>query len=351
MVVIMRVGVSLQEITSLVRFIEEAGFRPHVSKGVKSTLIGIIGDLDEMRENLREQLLCFPGVEEVVSVTKPYKLASRDFNPNDTVIRVNGHTIGGGTFIIIAGPCSVESRTQILEVAEFVKEQGASFLRGGAFKPRTSPYSFQGLGVEALEYLAEARERTGLSVVTEVLSPQEVKVVAQYADILQIGARNMQNFSLLTAVSTIEKPVLLKRGMMSTIEEFLLAAEYILNGGNSRVILCERGIRTFEAATRNTLDISAVPLIRNLSHLPIIVDPSHATGRRELVAPLARASLAVGADGVMVEIHKEPEKARSDGPQSLTFDMFSVMMRDLRSMAHALGKDLPAYPRQSVQTL
>lgn len=350
MVVIMQMGVSLQEITSVIRFIEEAGFRPHVSKGVSSTLIGIIGDLGEMRQTLREQLLSFSGVEEVVAVTKPYKLASRDFNPEDTVIRVNGHVIGGEHFVVIAGPCSVESRAQILEVAEFVKEQGGNFLRGGAFKPRTSPYSFQGLGIEALEYLAEARSRTGLAVVTEVLSPQEVAIVEQYADILQIGARNMQNFSLLTAVSTSQKPVLLKRGMMSTVEELLLAAEYILKGGNNQVILCERGIRTFETATRNTLDISAVPLIQNLSHLPVIVDPSHATGRRDLVAPLARASLAVGADGVMVEIHKEPEKAKSDGPQSLTFEMFSAMMRDLRSMAPAMGRDLSVASPKSAQS-
>ncbi len=350
MVVVMRMGVSLQEITSVIRFIEEAGFRSHVSKGVSSTLIGIIGDLGEMRQTLREQLLSFPGIEEVVAVTKPYKLASRDFNPEDTVIRVNGHVIGAGNFVVIAGPCSVESRAQILEVAEFVKEQGANFLRGGAFKPRTSPYSFQGLGIEALEYLAETRSRTGLAVVTEVLSPHEVAIVEQYADILQIGARNMQNFSLLTAVSTSQKPVLLKRGMMSTVEELLLAAEYILKGGNTQVILCERGIRTFEVATRNTLDISAVPLIRSLSHLPVIVDPSHATGRRDLVTPLARASLAAGADGVMVEIHKEPEKAKSDGPQSLTFEMFSVMMQDLRLMARALGKDLSVASPHMVQS-
>jgi 3-deoxy-7-phosphoheptulonate synthase len=253
------------------------------------------------------------------------------------VIRVNGYDVGArGTFHIIAGPCSVESRDHVLEVAAFVKEQGAHMLRGGAFKPRTSPYSFQGLGEEGLKYLAEAREKTGLPVVTEVMSAGDMEMVCEYADVVQIGARNMQNFSLLKAAGEAKRPVLLKRGLSSTIEEFLLASEYILSGGNLQVMLCERGIRTFETYTRNTLDISAVPVIKELSHLPIFVDPSHAAGKRSLVPALAKAALAVGADGVMVEVHGQPEKAKSDGPQSLDFQGFTDLMRELNAIASAL---------------
>ncbi len=269
---------------------------------------------------------------------EPYKLVSRDSKPTDTVIRVGGITTGNNEFVVIAGPCSVESRAQILETAHFVKEHGAHILRGGAFKPRTSPYSFQGLGVRGLEYLAEAREQTGLPVITEVLSPELIDVVAEYADILQIGARNMQNFELLKSIGRCKKPVLLKRGMSATIEEFLLAAEYLIVGGSTDVILCERGIRTFEPYTRNTLDLSAIPLIKTLSHLPIIVDPSHATGKRHLVPPLAKAALSVGAHGLMVEVHPEPEKAKSDGQQSLRFTEFQQMMAELKEISAAMSK-------------
>ncbi len=270
---------------------------------------------------------------------KPYKLVSREFKPERTAISIGGVGIGGEGFVVIAGPCAVESREQIMEIASLVKEKGAKALRGGAFKPRTSPYSFQGLGLKGLEYLKEAGEKYGLPLVTEVLSTDQVPIVAQYADVLQIGARNMQNFSLLRAVGQLDKPVLLKRGLMATVEEFLLAAEYILSEGNWRVILCERGIRTFETYTRNTLDIAAVPLIRELSHLPVVVDPSHAAGRRELVAPLACASLAAGADGILIEVHPEPEKALSDGPQSLSFAEFARLMDRIEQLAKALEND------------
>jgi len=270
---------------------------------------------------------------------KPYKLVSREFKPERTAISIGGVGIGREGFVVIAGPCAVESREQIMEIASLVKEKGAKALRGGAFKPRTSPYSFQGLGLKGLEYLKEAGEKYGLPLVTEVLSTDQVPIVAQYADVLQIGARNMQNFSLLRAVGQLDKPVLLKRGLMATVEEFLLAAEYILSEGNWRVILCERGIRTFETYTRNTLDIAAVPLIRELSHLPVVVDPSHAAGRRELVAPLACASLAAGADGILIEVHPEPEKALSDGPQSLSFAEFARLMDRIEQLAKALEND------------
>lgn len=269
---------------------------------------------------------------------EPYKLVSREAKSSDTVVCVGGITTGNNGFVVIAGPCSVESRTQILETAHFVREQGAHILRGGAFKPRTSPYSFQGLGVRGLEYLAEAREQTNLPVVTEVLSPEMIEVVAEYADILQIGARNMQNFELLKSVGRYKKPVLLKRGMSATIEEFLLAAEYLAVGGSTEVILCERGIRTFEPYTRNTLDLSAIPVIKSLSHLPIIVDPSHATGKRHLVPPLAKAALVTGAHGLMVEVHPEPENAKSDGMQSLRFTEFQQMMYELKEISAAMSK-------------
>jgi len=337
MIVIMKKEATVKETTEVIKFIESLGFKPHVSKGAEKTIIGVIGD---DRYVSKDRLSDLPGVENVVPILKPYKLVSREFHPTDTVIHVNGASIGDGGFVIMAGPCSVESREQILETAHFVREQGAHILRGGAFKPRTSPYSFQGLEVQGLKYLAEAKEQTGLPVVTEVLSPETVEVVAEYADILQIGARNMQNFALLKAIGRVKKPVLLKRGMSATLEELLLAAEYLVAGGNPEIILCERGIRTFEPYTRNTLDISAVPVIKQLSHLPIIVDPSHATGKRDLVPPLAKAALVAGADGLMVEVHPEPEKAKSDGPQSLRFADFRRMMDELRQIRAALGKSM-----------
>jgi len=280
------------------------------------------------------------GVERTVPILRPFKLASRDFHPQDTVVKLNGVSIGGQQVIIMAGPCSVESRDQLLETAHAVKEAGAQILRGGAFKPRTSPYSFQGLGEEGLRLLAAAREETGLLVVTEVMDPQLVPLVTTYADILQIGARNMQNYTLLHAVGEAQRPVLLKRGMMSTVEEMLMAAEYILSHGNNRVILCERGIRTFETYTRNTLDINAIPLLKQLSHLPVVADPSHGTGKWELVEPISRAAVAAGADGLIIEVHQHPEEALSDGAQSLKPTRFAALVESLRPVAEAVGRTL-----------
>jgi 3-deoxy-7-phosphoheptulonate synthase len=337
MIVVMSHAATLKQIGDVIQKLDELSVQYHVSRGEERTVIGLLGSTSHIS---RELLLDLAGVEEVIRITKPFKMASRDFHAEDTVLRINGTDVGArGSFLIIAGPCSVESRDHVLEVAEFVKIQGAHMLRGGAYKPRTSPYSFQGLGEEGLKYLAEAREKTGLPVVTEVMSASEMSMVCEYADVVQIGARNMQNFSLLKAAGEARKPVLLKRGLSSTIEEFLLASEYILSGGNLHVILCERGIRTFETYTRNTLDISAVPVIKELSHLPIIVDPSHAAGKRSLVPALAKAALAVGADGIMVEVHGQPEKAKSDGPQSLDFDGFADLMRELKAIAAAVGRD------------
>jgi len=337
MIVVMNHAATLKQIGDVIQSLDERSVAYHVSRGEERTVIGLLGQTAHIS---REALLDFPGVDDVLRISKPFKMASRDFHPEDTVVRVNGIDIGAkGAFVLIAGPCSVESREHALEVAAFVKEQGAHMLRGGAFKPRSSPYSFQGLGEEGLRYLAEARERTGLPVVTEVLSGSDVELVSEYADVLQIGARNMQNFPLLKAAGEARRPVLLKRGLSATIEEFLLASEYILSGGNSQVILCERGIRTFETYTRNTLDISAVPVIKELSHLPIIVDPSHAAGKRSLVPALAKAALAAGADGIMVEVHGQPEKAMSDGPQSLDFQGFASLMKEIKAVASALQRD------------
>lgn len=317
--------------------ITEMGFKAHISEGTEKTTIGVVGD---DRYVAKDKIASMEGVEAVIPVLKPFKLSSREFHPETTRVKVNGFDFED-SFITIAGPCSVESRQQILECAHFLKDQGVEILRGGAFKPRSSPYSFQGLGEEALRYLTEAKESTGLPICSEALSPQDLPTVAEYVDIVQIGARNMQNFPLLRAAGNCGKPVLLKRGMMSTIEEFLLAAEYIMNEGNHQIILCERGIRTFETYTRNTLDISAVALIKELSHLPVIVDPSHATGKRSLVAPLAKAALATGANGVMVEVHPDPAKALSDGAQSLNFLQFEQMMQEIKGIAAAMKNTLP----------
>ncbi len=337
MVIVLKKGAGHREIEKVKGVVEDMGFKVHVSVGEERTIIGIIGDERKLARERVESLEC---VENVITILKPFKLAAREMKPEGTIVEVRGEKIGNGNFFVIAGPCSVESYDQVMEIAHFVKEHGARALRGGAFKPRTSPYSFQGLGVKGLEYLKEAGERYNLPVVTEVMNTELVPLVAEYADILQIGARNMQNFALLKAVGKTHKPVLLKRGLMAKIEEFLLAAEYILAEGNPNVILCERGIRTFETYTRNTLDLSAVPLIKQLSHLPIIVDPSHATGKRELVPPLARASLAVGADGIMVEVHMNPEEALSDGRQTLDFHQFAEMMEDLKEIGEVLGKKI-----------
>lgn len=337
MIVVMSHAASPEQIQDVLHILDGWKIRYHVSQGEERTVIGLLGQTSHIS---REALLDLPGVEEAIRITKPFKLASRDFHPKDTLVNIKGLEIGRKqNFLVIAGPCSVESRDHVLEVAEFVKQQGAHMLRGGAFKPRSSPYSFQGLGEEALQYLADAREKTGLPVVTEVLSAGTVSMVAEFADVLQIGTRNMQNFPLLKEVGESSRPVLLKRGLSSTIEEFLLASEYILSGGNANVILCERGIRTFETYTRNTLDISAVPLIQELSHLPIIVDPSHAAGKRSLVPALAKAALAAGANGIMVEVHGQPEKAQSDGPQSLDFQGFHALMLEIKSIAAALQRD------------
>ena len=334
MIIVMKAGATLKEVSAVLKQIEAHGFKPHMSKGEETTVIGVIGD---ERTVDGANFSGLAGVEKVIPILKPYKLASRDFRKKDSVVKVGDHSIGGGNFTVMAGPCAVESLEQTIECARRVKKGGAHILRGGAYKPRTSPYAFQGLGLKGLEILAEARKETGLPIITEVMAVEDVALVAQFADILQIGARNMQNFNLLDACGKQEKPVLLKRGLSSTIEEWLLSAEYILSRGNSNVILCERGIRTFEKTTRNTLDLGAVPVIQKLSHLPIIIDPSHATGVREYVAPRARAAVAVGADGVLSEVHPHPEKALCDGPQSLTPEMFEALVHELKPIARAVG--------------
>jgi len=337
MIVIMNHRATPEQIQTVINHVESLGYRVHRSDGTERTILGIIGD---ERPLDTENLEAFEGVERVVRVLHPFKLASREFHPENSVVRVNGIEIGGDQLVLMAGPCSVESREQLFETAAAVKEAGAHILRGGAFKPRTSPYAFQGLGLKGLELLREAREKFHLPIVTEVLAPQDVSLVAQYADILQIGTRNMQNFALLRAVGEVQKPVLLKRGMMATIEEWLMAAEYILVQGNSRVILCERGIRTFETATRNTFDINAIPLVKQLSHLPVIADPSHGTGRWDLVIPVSRAAIAAGADGLIIEVHPHPEQALSDGAQSLRPDRFVSLVEETRRLAEVLGRRL-----------
>ena len=335
MIIVMRHGATNKEVSEVIKRVQDLGYQVHLSRGVERTIIGVIGD---ERPLAAQPLELLPGVEQVLPILKPYKLASRDFHPEDSVISLNGVEIGGKRVVVMAGPCSVENWEQILTAARAVKEAGASVLRGGAFKPRTSPYSFQGLGEEGLKMLRAAADETGLLVVTEVMAPEQVDLVCQYADILQIGTRNMQNYNLLHAVGESGHPVLLKRGMSSTIEELLLAAEYILSHGNYRVMVCERGIRTFETATRNTLDINAVPVIKQLSHLPVIVDPSHATGRWDLVGAAARAAVAAGADGLLIEVHPEPDKALSDGQQSLKPETFRELMAQIRRVAEAVGR-------------
>ena len=326
MFVVMAADASEAEILGVKSQILAEGMTPfdHVAAG--KTLIAVVGEMGPRRPALTERLAKLPGVETVTQIGRPFKLTSREFHPEDTVIRVLEAVIGDGSLTVMAGPCSVESREQLFETADAVKAAGATVLRGGAFKPRTSPYAFQGLGVQALRYLAEARERTGLPVITEVMEPSQVDIVAEYADILQIGTRNMQNYSLLRDVGRVARPVMLKRGYGATVEEWLMAAEYIVSSGNPNVILCERGIRTFETYTRNTMDLAAVPLAHHLTHLPVIVDPSHATGKRWLVKPLAIGGVAVGADGVMVEVHPRPDEALSDAEQQLNIEQFRDMM-------------------------
>jgi len=337
MIAVLEPGCPMRHKAEVVRLLESEGLHVQVSELERETLVGVVGPADEaLARRVRE----LPGVREVRMTAPPYPLVSRAWHPEPSRIRVNGTIIGGPELVVAAGPCAVEDEAQILAAARAVAAAGARLLRGGAFKPRSSPYSFQGLGEEGLRLLAAARAETGLAVVTEVLAPEDVELVARYADLLQVGARNMQNFRLLSAVGSQPRPVLLKRGMMATVEELLLAAEYVVAAGNPRVILCERGIRTFETATRGTLDVSAVPVLRELTHLPVIVDPSHAAGRRELVPALSRAAVAAGADGLIVEVHPDPERAVSDGRQSLTPAAFSTMMEELRRLAPALGRTL-----------
>jgi 3-deoxy-7-phosphoheptulonate synthase len=338
MIIVLRSGSSDAEVEEVSRRIVAMGYRPHAIRGELRTVIGAVGD-DRGKERLRalEALEC---VESVTPILQPFKLASREVRRENTTIDVGGTTIGGRNVVVMAGPCSVESRAQVLEVAEKVKAAGATVLRGGAFKPRTSPYSFQGLEEEGLKILAEARRETGLPVITEVMEPEKVDLVAEHSDILQIGARNVQNFSLLRRVAETRKPVLLKRGMSTSIQEWLLSAEYVLAGGNTRVILCERGIRTFETATRFTLDLNAVPVIKKLTHLPVVVDPSHGTGHWEYVESMAMAGVAAGADGLLVEVHPRPEEALSDGPQSLKPERFAALMSRVRRVAQALDRDV-----------
>jgi 3-deoxy-7-phosphoheptulonate synthase len=335
MVIVMKKNATEAEIDHVIKWIESVGYQAHPSRGVERTIIGVVGD-DRGKEQLKS-VEHLEGVEKTVLILKPYKLASRESQEGYTVISVGDVRIGGPEFVVMAGPCSVESEEQLMESAYIVKKGGAHILRGGAFKPRTSPYSFQGLEAEGLKLLKKAREKTGLPVVTEVMNTADVELVEEYADIIQIGARNVQNFPLLKKVGLARKPVLLKRGMMTTIEELLMSAEYILSSGNHQVILCERGIRTFETATRNTLDISAVPVLKELTHLPVIVDPSHAAGHWRYVIPLAKATRAVGADGLMIEVHPEPDKALSDGIQSLKPEKFYQLMEELGTLEKIMG--------------
>ncbi len=337
MIIVMKHNASPAQIDAVVKQVETSGYRAHLSQGTERTIIGVVGDDRPVQSHNFEML---SGVEQVLRVLQPFKLASRDFHPEDTIVAVRGVTIGGPKVTIIAGPCSVESRSQLLETAHAVKEAGADILRGGAYKPRTSPYAFQGLGEEGLELLAEAREVTGLPIITGVMSPEAVSLVGRYTDIYQIGARNMQNFPLLTAVGQTRLPVFLKRSMMGTVQECLMAAEYVLSGGNRQLMVCERGIRTFETATRNTLDINAIPLLKQWTHLPVFGDPSHATGKWELIAPTAKAVIAAGADGLMIEVHPHPELALSDGSQSLRPERFAALVAELRILAPAVGRTL-----------
>ncbi|MBE9582609.1 MAG: 3-deoxy-7-phosphoheptulonate synthase [Proteobacteria bacterium] len=336
MIIVMKKKAGREQIDDVIQWIESVGYKAHVSEGVERTIIGAVGDeRDKVRLKAAEDM---PGVDKVMPILQPYKLASRETRDGDTVIKVGDVEIGGSKCIVIAGPCAVESEEQLMATATAVKKAGASMLRGGAFKPRTSPYSFQGMGEEGLKILARAREETGLPVVTEVMDASDVKLIESYADVLQVGARNVQNFALLKAVGLAKKPILLKRGMMTTLDELLMSAEYVMASGNDNVMLCERGIRTFETSMRNTLDISAVPVLKEKTHLPVIVDPSHAIGQWRFVLPLAKAAVAVGADGLMIEVHPDPRNALSDGPQSLKPEKFHKLMDEIESIANIVRK-------------
>jgi 3-deoxy-7-phosphoheptulonate synthase len=338
MIIVLKPDATESQINHIVERVRKIGLTPHVSKGTERTIIGVIGPEDKLQVTPLE---VFPGVEKVMPVLAPYKLVSREFHPQDSLLDLGkGVVIGGKKIVVMAGPCAIENQDTLFEIARQIKKNGVNVLRGGAFKPRTSPYSFQGLGEEGLRYMQEAGEELGLVTISEVMDPREVELVAKYVDILQIGARNMQNFNLLKEVGLTKKPVLLKRGMSSTVKELLMSAEYILSNGNFNVMLCERGIRTFEDSTRNTLDISCVPTVKQLSHLPIIVDPSHAAGKWGLVAALSKAAVASGADGLIIEVHSHPEDALSDGVQSLLPSNFSAMMQELKVLAKAIGREL-----------
>ncbi|PJC48827.1 MAG: 3-deoxy-7-phosphoheptulonate synthase [Candidatus Omnitrophica bacterium CG_4_9_14_0_2_um_filter_42_8] len=337
MIIVLRPDATKKQIDHLIDKVKKLGLKPMVSRGVERTIIGVIGEEDALRV---QPLEAFPGVEKVMPILKPYKLVSREFRSENSIIDVDGVKIGGKKIVVMAGPCSVESFEMLLETGKNVKKAGASILRGGAFKPRSSPYSFQGLGEEGLKFLKDVKKETGLKIVTEVMDTRDVRMVEKYADILQVGARNMQNFNLLKEVGISKKPVLLKRGMSATIKEFLMSAEYVLAAGNFNCILCERGIRTFEDATRFTLDLNAVPLIKQLSHLPVVVDPSHGTGKWDLVEPMAKAAIAAGADGLMIEVHPNPEEAFSDGEQSLVPSRFKEMMKELKLVAKAVNREI-----------
>ena len=337
MLIIMHPGASQEQVANVIAVIERQNLTSHLIQGVEQTVIGAVGDSHSIGKEVFEIL---PGVAGVTRISQPYKLASRQFHPMDSVFPLDGFSVGGEEIAIIAGPCSVESRSQVLETAQAIREAGANALRGGVFKPRTSPYVFQGLGEEGLEYLAEARELTGMPIVAEVMSVAQVELMVKYVDVLQIGARNMQNFSLLRVIGETRVPILLKRGMAATIEELLMASEYILAGGNPRVMLCERGIRTFETATRNTTDINAIPVLKSLTHLPVILDPSHSTGLSEYVAAVAKAGVAAGADGLIIEVHNEPANALSDGRQSLTPEKFATLVKQVKMVAEAVERRL-----------
>ena len=338
MIIVMAPDATPEEIEKVEDTIRKLGYTPHAIVGVERKVIGAVGD--ERGKDRLQSIETMGGVESVFPILKPYKLASREVKSSNSVIQADGVAIGGTAIAIIAGPCSVESKEQICTTANLVKGSGANFLRGGAYKPRTSPYSFQGLEEDGLKLLAAAKEVSGLPIVTEVMNPREIDLVAKYADIIQVGARNMQNFSLLKELGRVDKPILLKRGMMNTIKEFLMSAEYVLSEGNHQVILCERGIRTFETATRNTLDISCIPVLKKETHLPIIIDPSHATGHWDMVESMSRASIAAGADGLIIEVHPDPVKAFSDGPQSLKPEKFDRLMENLRPFAELMGRTL-----------
>ncbi len=339
-IIVLKPKVTAKELRHIVKKLESMGFKANISKGTERTVIGVIGDTSKITEDESNAFASMAGVETIHRIIQPFKLASRDFRSGNTTFRVGRHTIGGKKIQVIAGPCAVENLPTLLAIAREVKKAGASFIRGGAFKPRTSPYSFQGLGEEGLKYLAEARKETGLPVVTEVMDPRDIDVVLEYADVIQVGARNMQNFRLLQAIGAHDKPIVLKRGLSATIKDLLMAAEYIMAQGNNRIMLCERGIRTFETATRNTLDLNAVPVLKKLSHLPVIVDPSHGAGQWNLVAPMAKAAVAAGADGLIIEVHSKPEEALSDGEQSLKPEKFKTLMKELKAVARAVGRTL-----------